>query len=142
MFDERIPALPVADSRRQAASSPVNDVGAGNVPGAKSEGEKPQGQVEDGPKGVGGWLSFFCFSLTILCPFCSLIQMTTNWVKAKPAFEQFPALKTAVLFENLGIAVLLIYGFVVGCTIDAWKSVWPNACETVFADTTARLHRP
>jgi hypothetical protein len=117
MSDERIPALPVAASRRRAASSPVSDGGAGNVSGAKIEGEQAQVQVEDGPKGVGGALALFCVALTILTPAWSLIQMTITWQQAKPAFDQFPALKTAVLFENLGCVVLLIYGFVVGCTV-------------------------
>lgn len=67
--------------------------------------------------GVGGWLTFFCVGLTILGPLWSLGQLTEAYDKAKPAFERFPALKSAVDFETWGSAAIVIYGFVVGCVI-------------------------
>lgn len=70
-----------------------------------------------GPKGVGGWIVFFCVGLTILSPLSSLGQISMNWEKAQPAFAQFPNLKTAVMWENAGSIALLIYGFIVGCII-------------------------
>jgi len=79
-----------------------------------------------GPKGVGGWLVFFCVGLTILGPLYSLGQISMNWEKAQPAFAQFPNLKTAVMWENAGSIALLIYGFIVGCMI--WSGN-PNGRE-------------
>jgi hypothetical protein len=70
-----------------------------------------------GPKGVGGWLLFFCVGLTILGPLYNLGQISMNWEQAQPAFAQFPSLKTAVMWENAGTVALIIYGFIVGCMI-------------------------
>jgi len=70
-----------------------------------------------GPKGVGGWLVFFCAGLTILGPLVYLGQVTMNLEEAEPAFAQFPSLRNAVYFESLGLALILLYGFVVGCMI-------------------------
>jgi hypothetical protein len=60
--------------------------------------------------------SSLCVGL-FLAPALSFIQMMTTWDLAKPAFVQFPSLRRAVEFENLGFVVLLIYGFIVGCTL-------------------------
>lgn len=70
-----------------------------------------------GPKGVGGWLMFFCVGLTILGPLFSLGQMASGWEEAKPAFDRLASLRTAIYWENFGTTLILIYGFVVGCII-------------------------
>jgi hypothetical protein len=75
----------------------------------------PSGSV--GPKGVGGWLVFFCVGLTILGPLFSLGQMVTAWEDSQAGFSSFPSIKTAVIWENFGSALLLIYSFVVGCIV-------------------------
>jgi hypothetical protein len=79
-----------------------------------------------GPKGVGGWLVFFCVGLTILGPLYSIGQLSTSWEQAQPAFAQFPSFKTAIMWENAGSIALLIYGFIVGCMI--WSGN-PNGRE-------------
>jgi hypothetical protein len=71
----------------------------------------------DGPKGIGGWLLFFCVGLTILGPLFSVGQMISSWEHAKPAFDRFPSLETAIYWETLGCVTILIYGFIVGCII-------------------------
>src|SRR5207245_11733883 len=76
----------------------------------------PRATVQDGPKGVEGWLTLFCIGL-IIGPLFTLLEMSSNWEQAKPAFDRFPPLKTAVIFENLGCVALWIYGFVVGWTV-------------------------
>lgn len=70
-----------------------------------------------GPKGVGGWLVFFCIGLTILSPLLVLGQMVSTWKASEGAFGEFPEIKTAMLWENFGSIMLLIYGFIVGCII-------------------------
>ena len=69
------------------------------------------------PTGVGGWLAFFCFGLTILSPLLVLGSMGTSWSQAEPAFVRFPTIKTVLLWENFCSIVLLIYGFIVGFII-------------------------
>lgn len=76
----------------------------------------PLGDVP-GPKGVGGWLLFFCVGLTILSPLFSLSQILVDWEEAQPAFAQFPSLKTAAMWEMVGSIALISYGFIVGCMI-------------------------
>jgi len=73
--------------------------------------------AHDGPKGVGGWLLFFCIALIILGPLLSLGQMVTTWEQSKPAFGLFPSIRSVIVFENFWIIALLVYGFVVGCMI-------------------------
>ena len=92
------------------------------VPPPPTEGVQQQSVaappvVTTGPKGVGGWLVFFCVGLTILGPLFSLGQITMHWEQAQPAFAQLPNLKTAVMWENIGSVALLIYGFIAGCMI-------------------------
>lgn len=91
-------------------SSPVSETVAQTSPSTHAA-------VATGPKGVGGWLVFFCVGLTILGPLFSLGQITANWERSQPAFDQFPDLKTAVMWENTGLVALLIYGFIAGCMI-------------------------
>jgi tetratricopeptide (TPR) repeat protein len=74
---------------------------------AKSQGAEPPRNVQDGPKGVGGWLELFCVGLTILSPFYLMALIAVTWITAEPE----------VMFENLGFVTLGIYGFVVGCTV-------------------------
>ena len=71
-----------------------------------------------GPKGVGGWLLFFCVSLTILNPFFFLGCFAMFWaVDLQPMFDLFPNLKNAVICREIGSVALIIYGFIVGCMI-------------------------
>ena len=78
------------------------------------------------PKGVGGWLVFFCVIRTILSPLFFLVTISTRLEQSQPVFDQFPNLKTAVMWENIGSAALLIYGFIVGYMI--WSGN-PNGRE-------------
>ena len=79
-------------------------------------GQTPKTEMS-GPKGVGGWLLFFCVGLTILGPIIALGQMASGWEQTEPAFELFPTLKTAIYFENFGHSLILFYGFIIGCKI-------------------------
>jgi len=70
-----------------------------------------------GPKGVGGWLVFFCVGLTILAPPSTLGLMAIAWDLAQPALSKFPTIKSALILDNLASSAILIYGFIVGCII-------------------------
>jgi hypothetical protein len=67
---------------------------------------------------VGGWLLFFCVVITILGPLFSLFSMVSAWVHAYAAFDSLPALRTALLVEDLGLLLVAVYGPYVG--IELW----------------------
>lgn len=73
--------------------------------------------VTTGPRGVGGWLVFFCVGLTILGPIWSLATMATGWEQSQAAFSRFPSIKTAILWELFSSSAIVVYGFVVGLMI-------------------------
>jgi len=77
----------------------------------------PPTRVRAGPKGVGGWLVFFCVQLTILSPFFTVIHMPIDWEDASPAFVRYPELKDAMVIQDVGLAIVLILGFVAGTAI-------------------------
>lgn len=70
-----------------------------------------------GPRGVGGWLLFYCVALTILGPIFSLSRIVKNWEDSIPAFDVYPSIRSAVIVENSGMLALVIYGFITGCQI-------------------------
>lgn len=71
----------------------------------------------EGPKGVGGWLVFFCVSLTILSPLVVLSQTASTWAQLAPVIDSYPALTRAILFESIGTGALAVYGIIVGIMI-------------------------
>jgi len=77
----------------------------------------PSPSVSMGPRGVGGWLMVFCVGLTILGPIFSFAGMANAWRACEPAFALYPSIKTAVIWENFGSAIIVVYGLVVGATI-------------------------
>ena len=68
---------------------------------------------------VGGWLLFFCVAMTILGPLVSIGRLSLGWENADAIFAHIPSLKTIMYVETFGIALLVLYGFVVGCKI--WR---------------------
>ncbi len=88
------------------------------LPGSSSASGTPA-QPGSGPRGVGGWLLFFCISLTILSPLISINQMVSTWKQVQAVFETYPAIKSAMFVENIGGVMLLIYSFIAGCLI--WR---------------------
>lgn len=70
-----------------------------------------------GPKGVGGWLLFFCVTLTIISPLFTIGTLGQTWQNAKPAIAKMPSLETYYMISTIGTGILLLYGFAVGCLI-------------------------
>jgi hypothetical protein len=70
-----------------------------------------------GPKGVGGWLLFFCVALTILAPIAEIFSMFLGWAWAESSFHQYPMLRIGLIWESLCGTAFVIYGFVVGCKV-------------------------
>jgi len=86
---------------------------------AKTEAHVVQNKKRKEKSGVGGWLLFFCIQLVILGPLFSSGKLYNEWELSQPVFENYPALRNVVLFENIGSALLLAYGFFAGLSI--WK---------------------
>lgn len=70
-----------------------------------------------GPVGVGGWLTFFCVGLVVLGPIINLSIMVIGWRDASPLFEQFPALKHSLRFEQVSGGGITLLGFIIGTLI-------------------------
>ncbi len=107
---------PAQIQNTKPATSAEKDYNEQEIKEETQEEVKEQIEVH-GPSGVGGWLLFFCVGLTILGPLFSFGQMEISWEQAKPAFDFYPSLRTAIYWENLGFSAIIIYGFIVGCII-------------------------
>ena len=68
-------------------------------------------------KGVGGWLTFFCVSMTIITPLLTIGYLSKDWVDMSPFFDYHPVLQNAMQLESLISISLIIYGFIVGFMI-------------------------
>lgn len=112
------PPLP---SENQKSSS--DNVNQNQSLDSDNPSEIKEASIDSNPKinsklqGVGGWLTFFCVALTIIGPLVSFSSMVSGWEQAKPAFDTFPILKTAIFLESLVIGVVVIYGFITGAMI-------------------------
>jgi len=103
------------------------DIAALVKPKKEEDLKKPPGEVvsatkskspsTSAPRGVGGWLLFFCVSLTIIGPLYSLIQLVQGWEGAAVVSSRFPSFETITYLETFGVALILLYGFIVGCRI-------------------------
>jgi hypothetical protein len=68
--------------------------------------------VEKRYRGVGGWLLFFCISLTVLAPLATIASIITVFKDVSALFNQFPGLLviTSVdIFLSMGLMTLSVY---------------------------------
>lgn len=101
-------------SRGELAIPPT----ASRNPPAPPTPTQPQGSVISvGPSGIGGWLLFFCVTLTLLQPLAFIVASKDNWEQARLGFEALPALRTAVWVDGVGLGALVVYGIVVGALV-------------------------
>lgn len=77
----------------------------------------PRPRVTTGPEGIGGWLLFYCITLTMIGPLFTVANILSTWTQISPLFAEYPRLANVMLFENVGMAVIIAYGFVVGCIV-------------------------
>jgi len=75
-----------------------------------------EGDVQ-GPRGVGGWLTFFCVSIAVLSPLGTFGELSTSWEKSKLVFELFPSIRAARVWENWGAAAISVFGIITGWLI-------------------------
>lgn len=74
-------------------------------------------EIEQKYKGVGGWLLFFCISLTILSPLTSLVSYTNNFNQIESLFIQFPGLKTVSYIDIILISCIMIFSVYAGIAL-------------------------
>lgn len=88
-----------------------------------------EARVVDGDeqvRGVGGWLLFFCVSLTILSPVASLALLGYGVFQSAPYFAQnFPVM--ALVLADAGLSVALV-GAYVYAGVSLWR-VRPQAVQ-------------
>lgn len=75
-------------------------------PVATSPTEVPQLQ------GVGGWLLFFCISVTIIGPILALASLVSGYAETAPYYDQMPVLRIIMIVDfalSLGLAAFGVY---------------------------------
>lgn len=95
-----LPPIPTHEVQRTPISSPI-----------VTQEPQPLSTVITSPTGVGGWLAFFSIALRFLGPIFSFAEMARTW---DASHEINATLKSVMIVENIGVIVLLIYGFIVG----------------------------
>jgi hypothetical protein len=68
-------------------------------------------------RSVGGWLLVFCIIVIAIGPLMTFASMSSDWQKAQPVFEQYPAMRTIVFLENCAMGLISLSGAVVGIVI-------------------------
>ncbi len=81
-----------------------------------SETRKPS-IASSGPKGVGGWLWFFCVGLVAGAPANSIRTTITDWGEFKAVFDAIPSIRIALIWEIFALSLWLIYGIYCGYVI-------------------------
>lgn len=83
---------------------------------------------DDHLRGVGGWLLFFCVSITILTPLASLASTVIGFIQSVPYFSQNLGLMALVLADTaLSLAII---GACVYAGVSLWR-VRPKAVHMV-----------
>ena len=75
-------------------------------------------------KGVGGWLLFFCFSLTVFSPLLTIVTLITSYSEISQRFDSFPGMSVIDGLLNLGLMAVSIYA-----GVSLWR-VKPDAVRT------------
>lgn len=79
---------------------------------------KEQSFGSNEPRGVGGWLLFFCVVLTIIGPLFWLINTSLEWENFSPRLRQlFPSFIDLCYVETFVLGLILLYGIVTGFRI-------------------------
>jgi hypothetical protein len=82
---------------------------------------------EPGYKGVGGWLLFFCVSLTILSPAITFVSLARSYGASSRFFSQFHGLLVITVLDTILSTALMAFSIYAGVCL--WK-VRPGALRT------------
>jgi hypothetical protein len=86
-------------------------------------------RIDDSLRGVGGWLSFFIFTLVVVGPAASFIRFVVGFGHYLQVFASSPhsySLRSFYFFEHLSLFAIRGYGIFVG--VQLWK-IRPLAVE-------------
>ena len=73
---------------------------------------------KDEPKGVGGWLLFFCFGLVVLGPVRTMESLNKTWDQLHSR-TVFPVVRELAFIATTVVLLMTLYGMIVGVLI--WK---------------------
>lgn len=104
----------LGDDLTQSVHEPINST----TDPLKENKEK----LSNNLKGVGGWLLFFCITLTILGPLSGISYLYNNWYLTQSSIiELVPGLKFSIWLGSISICSLVIYGVFIGVKI--WNGI-------------------
>jgi hypothetical protein len=78
-------------------------------------------------KGVGGWLLFFCLSLTVFSPLITIVAIIASYSEASQLLDLFPGVMVITVidtFLSLGVMAFSVYA-----GVGLWR-VKPGAAQT------------
>src|SRR5215468_12784381 len=78
-------------------------------------------------KGVGGWLLFFCLSLTVFSPLITIVTLTASYTEAFQLLDRFPGVMAITVidtFLSLGVMAFSVYA-----GVSLWR-LKPGAVQT------------
>lgn len=78
-------------------------------------------------KGVGGWLLFFCLSLTVFSPLITIVALTSSYTDAFQLLDRFPGVMAITVIDTF--LDLVVMAFSVYAGVGLWR-VKPGAVQT------------
>jgi hypothetical protein len=78
-------------------------------------------------KRVGGWLLFFCLSLTVFSPLLSIVMLALSYNEAVRLADQFPGLLTITAVDTFLTLGMMAFSLYAGVSL--WR-VKPGAVQT------------
>ena len=78
-------------------------------------------------KGVGGWLLFFCLSLTVFSPLITIIALIASYTDAFRLLDSFPGVMAITVIDTF--LDLVVMAFSVYAGVSLWR-VKPGAVRT------------
>jgi len=75
--------------------------------------------LDEGLKGVEGWLLLLCWILTFVSPLVMLWQIGMEWKEVAPAFATLPNLRTLVIVET--VLNVLMMAFSIWAGVSLWR---------------------
>lgn len=89
-----------------------------------------------GPRVVGGWLSFFCLSITVLGPLVAAGQLMKSWDELSPFFDRIPGLRDFMILDLVGTIAIAAISIAFGALL--WN-VPPNGRTLAYTYLAVRF---
>lgn len=123
MTTDQFEAIQRADLTEEAQAAYDKEVARRGTPQwlakEKQRVQELEASAAAGPVGVGGWLLFFCFSLTVLSPLVTLLSFFISFKEAGPYFGIYPGLKVITVIDTILSTGLMAFSIYAGVTL--WR---------------------